>query len=173
VSEADELYERLIIPIEQKLKAIVLRIVRDPNDADDVMQETLAVVWKKLDKIDRDANPHGYILRICISRAYDLLRSRARRRRRESRAAHAARKDCTATDGPAARAMTAERAEAVRNAVGLLPPRQAKAVLLRVVEGSSYGAIACILGCSEATARSHCSKGTARLRSILTEFGIL
>jgi len=173
VSEADELYERLIIPIEQKLKAIVLRIVRNPDDADDVMQETLAVVWKKLDKIDRDANPHSYILRICINRAYDLLRSRARRRRRESRAAHAARKDCTVTDGPAARAMTAERAEAVRNAVGLLPPKQGKAVLLRVVEGSSYGAIACILGCSEATARSHCSKGTARLRSILTEFDIL
>ena len=173
MSEADELYDRLITPIEQKIRATVVRIVRDPDDADDVIQETLAVVWKRLHKIDRDANPHSYILRICVSRAYDLLRSRARRWKRETRAADAVRKDGTVTDDPAARAMTAERAEVVRNAVGLLPPRQAKALLLRVVDGSSYGAIACILGCSEATARSHCSKGTARLRNVLTEFGIL
>ena len=173
MSEADELYDRLITPIEQKMRAIVVRIVRDQADADDVMQETLAVVWKRLHKIDRDANPHGYILRICVSRAYDLLRSRARRWKRETRVAGTARKDSTVTDDPAARAMTAERAEVIRNAVGLLPPKQAKAVLLRVVDGSSYGAIACILGCSEVTARSHYSKGSARMRKILADLGAL
>ena len=84
MGDASELYDGLIAPIEQRLKATALRIVRDPNDAADVIQETLAVVWKKLHRIDREANPHAYILRICVSRAYDLLRRRSRQRRRES-----------------------------------------------------------------------------------------
>jgi RNA polymerase sigma-70 factor (ECF subfamily) len=167
VSEADELYDRLIAPIEQRMGSMALRIVRDRDDAADVIQETLAVVWKKLHRIDRDANPHAYILRICLSRAYDLLRRRARRRRRESHAVARASAASPAAADPAVAAAAREQAQSVRDAVALLPPKQAKAVLLRAAEGTSYAAIAGILGCSEPTARSHYSKGLARLRGIL------
>ena len=63
----------------------VARIVRDPEDAADVFQEVLAVIWNKLERIDRHPNPHAYILRICVTRSYDALRKKARRRRREIR----------------------------------------------------------------------------------------
>ena len=164
MGEPEHLYDRLIAPLEQRMKAIALRIVRDPNDAEDVIQETLAVVWKGLHKIDRDANPHAYILRICISRAYDLLRRRARRWRREAKMAAGTSEPLRTATDPAVRAETREHAEAVRDAVGLLPPKQAKAVLLRASDGASYCAIASVLQCSEPTARSHYSKGMARLR---------
>jgi len=154
-------------------KATALRIVRDPNDAADVIQETLAEVWKRLHKIDRDANPHAYILCICVSRAYDLLRRRARRRERESGAATERTAVPTAVSDPAVQVTAREQAEAIRHAVGLLPPKQGKAVLLRASQSLSYAAIACILGCSEATARSHYSKGTARLRGILAGLDLL
>ena len=173
MNEADEMYDRLIVPIEQRMRHIALRIVRDPNDAADVIQETLATVWKTLHKIDRDANPHAYILRICISRAYDLVRRRARRRMREGKVIAAAPEALSKGTDPAARAETKDLAEAVRDAVGLLPPKQAKAVLLRASEGTSYSAIASILGCSEPTARSHYSKGIGRLREILTKLDLL
>jgi hypothetical protein len=45
----------------------------------------------------------------------------------------------------------------------MLPPKQGQAVLLRVVENLSYQGIGGILGCSEATARSHFSKGKSRV----------
>ena len=43
-----------------------------------------------------------------------------------------------------------------------------QAVLLRLVDETPYQAIGDILNCSEATARSHVSKGRLRLREILS-----
>jgi DNA-directed RNA polymerase specialized sigma24 family protein len=40
------------------------------------------------------------------------------------------------------------------------------------MEDSPYHTIAGVLGCSEATARSHFSKGKARLAKLLEELGI-
>lgn len=77
----NDMYERLIDPIEERMIAVVTRIMQDHHDAMDVFQEVLAVVWKKLKTIDRHANPHAYILRICVTRSYDALRKKARYRR--------------------------------------------------------------------------------------------
>ena len=168
---AEELYQRLIEPIEQRMMGTVLRIVRDPDDAADVFQEVLAVIWRKLARIDRHPNPHAYILRICITRSYDALRSRSRRRRREMPLEESKAEAFSVSSEEAAGG--GESVERVRELVGLLPRRQGQAVLLRVMDGSSYARIGSILGCSEATARSHFSKGIARLRKRLVELNIV
>ena len=56
------MYQRLIEPIEERMIAIVTRIMQDHHDAMDVFQEVLAVVWKKLKAIDRHPNAQAYIL---------------------------------------------------------------------------------------------------------------
>jgi RNA polymerase sigma factor (sigma-70 family) len=149
---------------------IVARIVRDPEDAADVFQEVLALIWAKLERIDRHPNPHAYIIRICITRSYDALRKRARRRRREIRL-----ESIRAKMWPA-RSLgyikEGDRVTAIREAIAMLPPNQGQAVLLRLMEDSPYHTIAGVLGCSEATARSHFSKGKARLAKLLEELGI-
>ena len=170
MGKSDELYARLIRPIEKRMIGIVGRIVRDPEDAADVFQEVLALIWARLERIDRHPNPHAYIIRICITRSYDALRKRARRRRRETLLENIqarmwpARSLGDITEG--------DRATAIREAIAMLPPNQGHAVLLRLTEDSPYHTIAGILGCSEATARSHFSKGRARLIKILGELGI-
>lgn len=65
-----------------------------------------------------------------------------------------------------------EAAIAVRTAVGRLPRNQGKTVLMRVVHGLSYQEIGDVLGCSADTARSHFSKGKARLRELLSGLSI-
>lgn len=168
--EAEGLYEKLLKPIETQMIMTVGRIVRDPEDAADVFQEVLVTIWIKLDRIARHPNPHAYILRICVTRSYDALRKKARRLRRETRldsfkamllpfCSQDTQKEC-------------DRASAVRNAISMLPPHQGQAVLLRAMDDSPYHVIANILGCSEATARSHFSKGKARLTKIIAELGI-
>jgi DNA-directed RNA polymerase specialized sigma24 family protein len=49
MGKSDELYERLISPIEKRMIGIVARIVRDPEDAADVFQDVLALIWAKLE----------------------------------------------------------------------------------------------------------------------------
>jgi len=165
---AEVMYQRLIEPIEEKMIGIVGRIVRDPDEAADVFQDVLAEIWARLRRINRHPNPRGYILRICISRSYDALRRRAHRRRREKRLARqslesipAAPPNCP-TEGLRAK---------IRDLIGLLPPQQGKAVLLRLLDETSYRDIARILGCSEASARVHFSRGKERLGRLLQRRG--
>lgn len=170
MGKSDELYERLISPIQKRMIDIVARIVRDPEDAADVFQEVLALIWAKLERIDRHPNPHAYIIRICITRSYDALRKRARRRRREIRLENIQAKMWPARS--LGYIKEGDRVTAIREAIAMLPPNQGQAVLLRLMEDSPYHTIAGILGCSEATARSHFSKGKARLVKLLGELGI-
>jgi len=173
MEKSDELYERLISPIEKRMIGVVARIVRDPEDAADVFQEVLALIWTKLERIDRHPNPHGYIMRICITRSYDALRKRARRRRREIRLESIKSKMWPAFSlGYIGNFCEGDRVSVIREAIAMLPPNQGQAVLLRVMEDASYHMIAGVLGCSEATARSHVSKGKARLIKLLDDFGI-
>ena len=167
---AEDLYERLIKPIEKQMIRTVARIVRDPEEAEDVFQEVLVAIWAKLNRIERHPNPHAYIMRICVTRSYDALRKRARLNRRETHLDIL--KAILLPFRPRGIVKDQDRASTVRTAISMLPPNQGHAVLLRAIDGSSYDAIANILGCSEATARSHFSKGKARLAEILTKLGI-
>ena len=161
-----ELYEKLIEPVQDRMIAVVTRIMRDHDDAMDVFQEVLAVIWRKLKVIDRHRSPEAYIMRICVTRSYDALRKKARRRMQ------------VRLEQDIEKLKWRSRAEdptmllTVREAIGLLPPKQGKTVLLRLIEGEDFASIGRVLGCSPVTARSHFSKGKAQLRTVLEDAGI-
>jgi RNA polymerase sigma factor (sigma-70 family) len=161
-----EMYERLIEPIEERMIAIVTRIMQDHHDAMDVFQEVLAVVWKKLKTIDRHPNAQAYILRICVTRSYDALRKKVRYRQKIRRQEEIQQQRQNSAGNAGDLALT------IRQAIALLPPKQAKTVFLRLIEGEDFAAIGAILACSSATARSHFSKGRTRLQQILRDAGI-
>ncbi|OHB53480.1 MAG: hypothetical protein A2Y07_00295 [Planctomycetes bacterium GWF2_50_10] len=168
--DGEKYYKRLIEPIEQQMMSIIARIVRDSEDAMDVFNGVLAAVWARLDKIDKHGNPHAYILRICITHAYDALRDASRRRQKESIAA--SQRSNVFVEKNDNDPVDEQTLNAINSAICQLPHHQAKSLLLRVIENSSFEQIADILGCSEHTARSHVSKAKARLRERLTKQGI-
>lgn len=65
-------------------------------------------------------------------------------------------------------AAVAERSR-LESALALLTPRQRAAVVLRYYEDLPEGQVAQALGCPVGTARSHASRGVARLREILSD----
>ena len=166
MNSATILYDELIKPVEKQMMRTVSRIVQDPDDAADALQNALAYIWKHLERIHHHANPHGYILRVCVSASYDVLRERSRRPVCESIG-----EGETAGAGSygAPAVMERDAVRSIRQAVSALPRNQAEAVLLRVFGEESFATISEALGCSEATARSHVSKGLARLRGLLSE----
>ncbi len=155
-------YERLIRPIEDRMIRSVWRIVRDPDDADDAIQEALEKIWRNLRKIRGHPNPHALILRICINAAYDVLRRKARLRRAEEVRAIPAN---LADSSPSVlkRLTVREDQAQVLDAIGRLPRNQATAVVMRLMERLPYSDIAQALGCGEATARTHVARARARL----------
>lgn len=139
-------------------------ITQDAEDAEEAFQEALAQIWRKLERIQRHENPHALILRICMNSAYDVLRRKARRRRREQLTEIQA---VSRVPSPSEALESRERESAILRAMGNLSRYQATAVFMRLVQGHSYGEIAEVLGCGDATVRKHVERGRERLRKLL------
>jgi RNA polymerase sigma-70 factor (ECF subfamily) len=171
MTNGEQYYEKLIEPIEQQMMSVIARIVRDSDAAMDVLHSALATIWAKLEKIDRQSNPHAYILRICVTRAYDALREAKSRRHHEALAV--LQRPEMFAEKEANGDVDEQALRSIYEAIGQLPHRQAKCFLLRAVEDFSFLEIANILDCSEPTARSHFSKAKAKICDRLAKRGIL
>lgn len=158
-------YERFIRPIEDRMMRSVWRVLGDPDEAEDALQEALATIWKRLGRIRRHPNPHALILRICANAAYDALRRRTRRRHAFVPVPGDLEDDSRSA---AEEVIGREQRDEVLRAVGRLSRKQAAAILMRAVQEQSYRNIAQALGCSEATARTHVARARARLRQLLS-----
>lgn len=158
-------YDRLIQPIEDDMVRAVWGVTLNPDDAEEALQEALTIIWRKWGRVRRHPNPHALVLRICIDAACDVVRKKVRRRRREEDA-EGLRPSPRPT--PADEATANEQESLIMRAIGQLSRNQATAVILRLVQGESYSAIAEALGCRKSTARKHVERGRERLRTILS-----
>jgi RNA polymerase sigma factor (sigma-70 family) len=158
-------YERIIRPIEQQMMRSVWRITQDADDADDAFQEATIQIWQRLRRIRAHPNPQALVLRICANVACDVLRRKSRRDHREQ-SSNVERLDKPAPD-VAALILHNERREEVKAAIARLPERQATAISMRFLLYCPYEEIAQALGCAEATARVHATRGLSRLRDLL------
>lgn len=121
-------YEELIAPVRERMMRIVWRIVRDPDEAEDTMQEILTVIWKKPDGFSDRPSPPALVLKICVDRAVDALRRRQRQRRFVDPQILDRLPASESGDGWEGK----ETEAMVREAISRLPRKQAVAVLLRV-----------------------------------------
>jgi RNA polymerase sigma factor (sigma-70 family) len=158
----DQTYEKHIRPMESKLIRAAWRVLGDEHEALDALQEALARIWKHRWQLESHPNPSAWMLRIVLNAAYDRLRLR-KVRRTEVLPAEVESSD----PSPSSLAQQRETKSALLKEIGRLSPKQAQAVLLRLVEELPYDAIAEALGCSEATARVHVQRGRDRLRNRL------
>jgi RNA polymerase sigma factor (sigma-70 family) len=158
----DLFYETYLAPLETRMLRTAWRLTRDPDRARDALQDAMARIWKQRRRVRSHPNPAALVLRITIQATIDGLRRERRRRRAEG-----------SVLPPSWRAMAPAAAEQrevramVREAVARLPPRQAVAVTLRVLEEQPYGTVAAALGCAEATARVHVLRAREKLRHLL------
>jgi RNA polymerase sigma-70 factor, ECF subfamily len=155
-------YDILVRPLEPRLMRTIWRIVRRREAAEDALQDALAVIWKKRRVVAAHPNPQALILRIAVTAAIDAVRRDRRRWRHEAPERPDERSEDAA---PPVGKDTEDRElrEAIHEAVGRLPRRQATAVMLRIVEERSYEEVARAMGCSETTVRVHVLRGRAAL----------
>jgi RNA polymerase sigma factor (sigma-70 family) len=164
LSDQHQDYQALIAPIEDQMIRAVWGITQDAEEAEEAFQEALGQIWRKLDRIRRHENPHALILRICLNSAYDVLRKKARRRRRELLTEIRA---VSKAPSPSEALASCERESAILRAIGRLSRSQATAVFMRLVQDRSYDEIAQVLGCKDSTVRKHVERGRERLRELL------
>jgi len=160
-------YERLIAPIEDRMIRSVWRIVRDPDDAEDALQEALLTIWKRWGQVRRHPNPHALVLRICINSAHDMLRRNARRLKRVEAGA-IPEEIADSLPSVIQEISGAEQSTQVLRAIGCLSKNQARAILMHTVEEIPYSDIAVAMDCREVTVRKHVARARAKLRALLS-----
>ena len=80
--------------------------------------------------------------------------------------------DTRAAEAPAEQAERSQVLAFIEEALGRLPVRQRQAFLLRYWEELDVAAVAKIMGCSEGSVKTHCSRATRALSEMLGKQGL-
>jgi RNA polymerase sigma factor (sigma-70 family) len=151
-------------------KALALRVVRQSNLAEEIVQEAFMALWTNPNGYDQQrGSVKSWLMGTVHHRAVDLVRREEAHRRRAERAIPAAME--TEPD-PAEQVVeqvgAPEERAAVRAALGELPPDQRQVIELMYFGGRSQSQIAAELGLPLGTVKSRTLLGMRRLRGALT-----
>ena len=152
-----------------RLWAVALRTLCDPEEAADALQEAMISAFRRAGDFRGDSAVTTWLHRIVVNASLDRLRRKA---------AHAASSvgdegtlDLLATQGrvpattdPASHRDTTLDVEA---ALRLIPAEQRAALVLVDMLGYPVAEVAVILAVSEGTVKSRCARGRARLLPLL------
>ncbi len=152
-------YEMLVRRHRGRIYRIALRMLGDPDDAEDVAQDVLIQVWTALAGFAGTSSFTTWLYRIVVNRCLNKVR-----RRRWTR-------PVLDTDPPPAAGaedtvVAQHRARAAMEAVAALPPDQRAVIVLHQLEGLSYREVAAIVNVSEDAVRGRLHR--ARLNLITT-----
>ena len=153
-----EAFAEFVHTFERRIRAVCYRVLDDPRDVDEAVQDTFVQAWRNLDRFRGDAAPYTWLYRIAVNEAL------MRRRRKtlpttelQETTVSGGEDELTAAD---ARAFLIQRLRA-------LPVEYRTAVVLRDVEGLSNGEVARVLRISLAAAKSRIHRGRMQLRAEL------
>ena len=155
-----------------RLWAVAVRTMGNPDDAADGLQDGLVAAYRRAGSFRGDAQVTTWLHRVVVNACLDRLRAEKVRRTGplpddlEDRGDRGA----AATSGPADPAeesVAAERRRLVLAALSRLPAEQRAALVLVDMEGYPVAEAARILGCATGTVKSRCSRGRRRLARTL------
>jgi RNA polymerase sigma-70 factor (ECF subfamily) len=169
-------FSRLVEAYSGRLYRLALKMLADPQDAEDVLQETFLKAFRHLAGFDGRSSLSTWLFRIATNEALMLLRRK--------------RPDMVSIDEPLAGAdgeqepvqivdwcclperelVSADARRRLDAAVTRLPPNLRVVFLLRDVEDLSTRETADALGLSEEAVKTRLSRARFRLREMLTEY---
>jgi RNA polymerase sigma-70 factor (ECF subfamily) len=145
----------------ERLWAVAVRTLGDPDDAGDALQDAMISAFRRAGSFRGESAVTTWLHRIVMNACLDLLRRRAAR---PATSLEADAMDALAltSRGPAP-AADSDTALDVTAALRTLPPDQRAALVLVDMLGYPVAEAAKVLGTSEGTVKSRCSRGRARL----------
>ncbi|HXA18558.1 MAG TPA: sigma-70 family RNA polymerase sigma factor [Thermoanaerobaculia bacterium] len=166
-------FEQLYDRHSSTLYALLLRILANPDDAQEVLQETFVKAWTNAKMFDAvRGSDVAWLISIARSRGIDRLRSRRIRGDREDEAG----RELSSSFGfvekrtGADDAIQSEERRAVRGALSELPEAQRVALALAYFDGLSQSEIAEKLGEPLGTIKTRMQLGMKKLRESLKAF---
>ncbi|MFH0943589.1 MAG: sigma-70 family RNA polymerase sigma factor [Planctomycetota bacterium] len=166
---SEEAFTCLIDRYHGRIYRVASRIVRNPEDAEEVTQEVFARAVAALDRFDFRASFYTWLVSITRNAAFDTLRGLQRRSRFQQSESGLDQYVAEGSEDPVRASSENEAVQQVTLAMDKLSVRDRTLLVLREYEDLQYEEIARILGCSLGTVESGIHRARKRLRSLLGE----
>ena len=147
------------------LHSLAVRILRSPEESEEILQEAWLHVWRSVERYDaRRGSVAAWLIMLVRSRALDRLRSRRSRARVEQSSG-----EYLSNPPPPATARAEERElrDHMRAALAELDPKEREVLEIAYFEGLSQSRIAERIGAPLGTVKSWTRQGIAKLRDRL------
>ena len=163
-----EAFNSLVVRHQDHLFAHVYRLVPDPDQAADAVQEAFFSAYRNLASF-RGGSVRGWLGRIAVNAAMDIQRARRRRpvQPYPEFEDESWQPPAEPEVEPESKALAAERSMALALALEELPFEQRNCILLFDVEGYDYAEIAAIMRVEVGTVKSRIHRGRLALRRAL------
>jgi RNA polymerase sigma-70 factor (ECF subfamily) len=169
-----EAFRELVERYQRRVAALAIGMLRNRDDALDVVQETFSKAYQNLDRFKGDAGFYTWLYRIAFNVCVD-------HQRRDAKLPQLSLDDDAgapepvpdlgeaAHDEPFAQARSAEIGRRVQEAIRELTPDHRAVIVLREVEGLSYEEISRVLECPKGTVMSRLHYARRQLQARLRE----
>ncbi|WP_457205645.1 ECF RNA polymerase sigma factor SigK [Nocardioides sp. P5_C9_2] len=161
-----EAFAELYDAVAPRVHGFVLRVLRDPHQAEEVTQEVLLEVWRSGSRYDpARGSALAWTMTVAHRRAVDRVRSSEAGRRRET--AWDDRSTEREADDTFAVAHAHERARVVREALASLTPVQREAIELAYYGSRTHTEVSQLMSAPLGTTKTRIRDGLTRLRDLL------
>jgi RNA polymerase sigma-70 factor, ECF subfamily len=171
-------FEELVRQYDQNVLRLALNLLRSPEDANDIYQETFLRVYKNLQTFRFDCSFSTWLYRIATNLCLDALRKR-RVRREEDTIVETSDgvldrmdtiEEVRAENNPQRNLLSQELRKRIAKVLEDLTPRERTVFELRHYEGLRLRAIGDVLGTSEEAAKNCLFRATQKMRAALGDF---
>lgn len=149
-----------------RVHGMVLRVIRNPAQADEVTQEVFLEIWRTATRFDADrGSALSWMMTIAHRKSVDRVRSAEAATRRDT--SYHQQNQPVDHDATAEAAHTSIEAQRVRSALSALTPVQNEAVRLAYFGGYTHTEVAKMLDLPIGTAKTRIRDGLIRLRDAM------
>jgi RNA polymerase sigma-70 factor (ECF subfamily) len=163
-----EAFGELVRRYQKPVFRIVLRMVKSPDDADDITQDTFVRAFRGLRTFKEEFDFHPWLFRIAYNQSINFLNKRKRQAAVDLD--DVPERDIKSGPEPESPIQSASRQELLtrlERALERLPEEQRTVFLLRVQDGLSYEEIADTMGTPKGTVMSRLARARMALRKYM------